>query len=457
VEAEVDGQKDFDVMGTGTATDGFMRSHDNVRVERTFYDLDDIQGTLETSMAVNPSFSGWAEATVTEDVCQHWERAIRSTMDIKTQFSATAAGQDWASLSTDDMGTFYSQLTGIEETFSLNEFLRSNSFVSDDSAKHDLTIAEATYVWQVKGMERVGGRDLASLHVNITMDEDTLDANNLNSFFIDVWMEPGLSQPSKYHVYVGGREEGNTFRVDLTEVLTMADEGDSEAYGLPCGADHSYTVKAEYPDDFSQLDRVPEQGGTAGGFQFNPEDAYQEALTEADFAAYISSHPNAFFHLGNYTENGDTGTWEMTFGQDGSSEHYWVKARGQSDDAIRIVDDDGMVDDSLPLSSRDDVGEVVTLSRGLRLLRAEPEIGQLCFDGQDVDWSGYTFNITEGVSTLSLDPASVLVGARETGYVYMLVGRSGPVIHQAALDATNGQVLFSWTHSQTWTTFEGFV
>ncbi|NIP33384.1 MAG: hypothetical protein GWN18_00515, partial [Thermoplasmata archaeon] len=194
----------------------------------------------------------------------------------------------------------------------------------------------------------------------------------------------------------------------------------------------------------------PEQGGTAGRFQFSPEEAYQAALTDInDFPGYLARNPEAFFHLGNYTQNGDQGRWEMTFGEDGSSEHYWIEARMPSG-TVEITDNDEQTDDTLPLSSRSDIGEVVTLSRGSRLLRAEPEIGALCFNGPNVDWTKYTFNVTEGVSTISLDPTSVLVGSQETGYVYMLVGRTGPVQHRAALDATNGQVLFTWKHIETW-------
>ena len=455
IKADVIGEKTFEVTRTRLGKDGFMKGHDDARVERTFYDLTKIRGTLETSMSVNPSFIGSMEATVEEDVCQHWERGIRSTVAVYTDVSANVASQDWASLSTVDEGTFYSQLTGIENTFSLNEFLRNTTFSSEDRDPYPLKIGESTYLWQVKGMERVEERPVPSLHINVTMDRDTLQANDLDNFFIDVWLEPGLSQPAKYHVYVKGHEEGNRYKVNMTETLGSVSMGSDEAWNLPCRANHSYTVKGEYPEDFNQLDRVPEQGGTTGGYQFNPEDAYQDALTDPQFLKYVTDNPNAFFHLGNYTENGNVGRWVMAFGQRGNSEHNEVDARGTSSVDIN-TDVDDYIDDKLPLDSPGSIGEIVTLSRGIRLLRAEPEIASLCFDGQDPDWSGYTFNVTEGVSTISLDPTSVLVGAQETGYVYMLVSRSGPLDHRAALDATNGQVLFTWIHSETFDTFEGF-
>ncbi|MCK5252766.1 MAG: PKD domain-containing protein, partial [Thermoplasmata archaeon] len=208
IVADISGEKTFEVTRTRLGKDGFMKGHDDARVEHTFYDLPKIRGRLETSMSVNPSFIGSVEATVEEDVCQHWERGIRSTVDVYADFSANVLSQDWASLSTVDEGTFYSQLTGIENTFSLNEFLRNTTFSSEDRETQSFPIGESTYLWQVKGMERVEERLVPSLHINVTMDRDTLQANDLDNFFIDVWLEPGLSQPAKYHVYVKGREEG---------------------------------------------------------------------------------------------------------------------------------------------------------------------------------------------------------------------------------------------------------
>ena len=327
--------------------------------------------------------------------------------------------------------------------------------LTEDMETNPLKIGESTYLWQVKGMERVEDRRVPSLHINVTMDRDTLQANDLDNFFIDVWLEPGLSQPAKYHVYVKGREEGNRYNVDMTETLKLEDMGIDAAWNLPCSANHLYTVKGEYPEDFNPLDRLPEQGGTTGGFLFTPEDAYQDALTDPQFLNYVTDNPDAFFHLGNYTENVNVGRWMMAFGQKGNSEHNEVDARGTSPADID-TDVDDYIDDKLPLDSPGSIGGVVTLSRGIRLFRAEPEIAGLCFDGQDPDWSAYTFNITEVVSSISLNPTSVLVGAQETGYVYMLVSKRGPVDHRAALDATNGQVLFTWKHSETFDTFDSF-
>jgi PKD repeat protein len=456
IKAGLEGDKTFEVIQTRTAKDGFLKDHDNARMERTEYILPNIKGTIETSLAVNPSFTGNMDATVEEDICQFWERGVRSSVVVNGDFAAVVAGQAWADLTRMDEGTFYSQLTGIADTFNLHEFLREQTFSSEDRETHPMPIGGGTYLWKVVGMERVEGRPIPSLHINITMDRETLDTNHLDNFFIDVWLEPGLSQPAKYHVYVTGREEGNWFMVDLTETLKALTKGSEEAWDRPCRADHDFTMKENYSDDFNQLDRVPEQGGTSGGFQFSPEDAYQEALGIPKFATFLADHPTAFFHLGNYTETGNTGTWVMTFGEFDSSEHNEIRAIGQDPDSINDVDSESVIDDTLPLDTVASIGEVVTLSRGLRLMRAEPEIGALCFDGNDVDWSAYTFNITEGVSTISLDPTSVLVGAQETGYVYLLVSRTGPVHHTGALDATNGQILFTWRNSQSWDTFDAF-
>ena len=107
---------------------------------------------------------------------------------------------------------------------------------------------------------------------------------------------------------------------------------------------------------------------------------------------------------------------------------------------------DAYTDDTTPLSGRGSIGEVVTLTRALRLMKEQPEIESRCFIDNEPDWTRFRFNITEAVSMISLDPVSLLAGSTEGGYVYLLVSKGDD--YEAALDATNGQVLFSRTHTE---------
>ncbi|NOQ53532.1 MAG: PKD domain-containing protein, partial [Thermoplasmata archaeon] len=438
---DISGTKTFDVTQLRTAADGFMQTHD-VRVERSVYDLNDISGIISTEAAANPSFSGTIMATVKEDICLEWERPIRSTVSMDTSFNAPL----WGKLTTDDAGTFYAQLDGIEDTFSLDEFLRNEDFSSEDRQVHD--IGDTGYKWQVQGMERVEGRSVPSILIQVTMDRQAKEDNDLVAFLTEVWLEPGLSQPSQNHIFVKGSQDGNQFEVNLTETLTSVSMGSDDGTG-PCDADHEYNETEENPVSFRPLDRVPEQGGAVDHFMFNPEEAMIAARADTpDFNTWLVNHPDAFCHLGNYTEARGEGTWVMAFGQLGLSEHYEIDVAGTgvldlSTDAASYTAD------MLPLSSPEEIGDIVTLTHGLRLMRNEPNIRNRCFQDQTPDWTLFTFNVTEGVSTLSLDPASALAGSQETGYVYLLVSKQNNPRYQAALDATNGQILFSWTHSQT--------
>jgi hypothetical protein len=442
VEADIEGIKSFQVLDRRQAKDGFMRYHD-VRVEKTVYDLDNIDGIIKTDRALDPRFTGWMLAEVQESVCLQWERGVVSKNSVSTSMNAA----NYADISSTDDGTFYAQLDGIQETFSMNEFLRSTTFTSDDTAAHDLVLGSSVYHWKVKGMEDVAGLQDPALHINVTMSPATLTANKLVSFFSDVWLSKGLSQPAKSHVFVKGRQDGNQFRLDLTETLTGHTDGDEEATGV-CSADHAYTVKGEYHDDFRTLDLVPDRGGTGGGFDFSPQEAIDEAKAEdGDFNSYLSTHPDAFCHIGNYTDDGGDSTWVLAFGQKGSGETYEIVIQRTGALGLNFVDGTSSSDKPQPVSGRTDIREVVTLSRGIQLMRNETDIRNRCFKDASPNWELYTFNVSEGASTISLDPTTVLSGSEHAGYVFLLVSRTGE--HQAALDASNGQVLFSWTHSET--------
>lgn len=439
---DISGTKTFEVTPSRKAVDGFMQPHD-VRVEKSVYDINDISGVISTEAAANPSFSGTIMATMEEDVCLQWERVVRTTVSMDTSFSAPL----WGDLDTDDSGTFYAQLDGIADTFSLEEFLRTESFSSEDRQVHD--IGTTGYNWQVRGMERVEGRALPSIHILVTMDEQAQQDNDLVDFLTEVWLEPGLSQPAQNHIFVKGQQDGDNFEVNLTETLTSVSMGSDEATG-PCGAEHGYSEAEENPGSFRPLSRVPEQGGAVDHFKFSPEEALiaARAGVSNDFNTWLINHQDAFCHLGNYSEARGEGTWVMSFGQLDLSEHYIMDATGTGVGDL-ATDYDTYTDDKLPLSSPEEIGDIVTLTHGLRLMRNEPNIRNRCFDDQTPDWGLFTFNITEGVTGLSLDPASALAGSQETGYVYLLVSKENNPRYQAALDATNGQILFSWTHSQT--------
>ena len=105
-----------------------------------------------------------------------------------------------------------------------------------------------------------------------------------------------------------------------------------------------------------------------------------------------------------------------------------------------------------PKGSRDDIGSVVCLSRGLKLMRNDTDVRERAFSGLDPDWSRFNLTIGEGAQSVPLSPTAI-GSATGGGYVYMLQSRDDPTSAQgryrAALDATNGQILFSWTQKET--------
>jgi hypothetical protein len=279
-----------------------------------------------------------------------------------------------------------------------------------------------------------------------------LAAAGLDAFYTDVWLEPGLSMPAKSHVHTKAYSEGTTVIFDITETMTSSSPG-SQPPGVTCRADHPYRAEDEFGADFAALGLVPEQGGAGGDFAFTPQEALAAARSQLpDFDAWLSSpsRTQAFCHDGNYTEAGVDPRWNLAFGTAGSSEHYRITV--VKTPAGLVASGSSFVDEDAPRGSRSGVGEVVTLSRGMRLLRNQTEAQEKAFIDGNPNWDEFNLTVGEGVPSLPLSPASI-GGQGGARYVYMLESHDGPTSakgrYRAALDATNGQVLFSWSQKQT--------
>jgi hypothetical protein len=443
IRIRLSGDKTQSVDDAGEAEDGFLKTHD-VRFETTFYDIKDIQGLVMTNQATDAVLDGTLTATITDAVCNEWDRPVRTGASVAGRFSVEPSFV----FTETDTGTFYNELTNISTSFSLPSFLRSTQFNSEDRSDHQLQVGEGTYIWRVRGMERVEDRTGLALHINVTMTDETRRAAGLDAFYTDVWLEPGLPLPAKEHVHTKAYSGGNTVIVDLTETMTTGQKGTVDV-GTTCRpATHSYSPKREFVGDFNMIDQVPDHGGTGGGFVFTDTEAVDTARASLpDFDSWLSSRPEAFCHDGNYSESGGRGLWQLAFGKKGSSEHYRISVLAEA-----TPTGEGFVQEGRPRGSREDIGSVVSLSRGLKLMRNHTEVRDRAFSDLDPDWTRFNLTIGEGAESVPLSPTAI-GSASGGGYVYMLESRDEPTSAQgryrAALDATNGQILFSWTQKET--------
>jgi hypothetical protein len=445
VRMRLSGEKTQSVDDIGEAEDGFLKTHD-VRIETTFYDIKDIQGLVMTNQATDATLTGTLTATITDAICNEWDRPVRTAANVGGTFTVEPSFV----FTETDTGTFYNELTDIATSFSLPSFLRSTKFNSEDRTDHQLQVGDGTYIWRIRGMERVEGRTGLALHINVTMSDETRRDAGLDAFYTDVWLEQGLPQPAKDHVHTKAYSGGNTLIVDLTETMTTGREGTVDV-GTTCRpATHSYSPKGEFAGDFNTIDQVPDHGGTGGGFAFTDSDAVDRARAALpDFASWISDplRSDAFCYNGNYSMSGGRGIWQLAFGNISSSEHYRISVR-----LDETPTGEGFVQEGRPRGSREDIGSVVSLSRGLKLMRNQTEIYARAFADLNPDWSRFNLTIGEGAESVPLSPTAI-GSASGGGYVYTLESRDGPTSAQgryrAALDATNGQILYSWTQKET--------
>lgn len=444
IRMRLSGDKTQSVDDDGEAEDGFLKTHD-VRFETTFYDIRDIQGLVLTNQATDAALDGTLTATITDAICNEWDRPVRTGASVLGRFTV----QPSFVFTETDTGTFYNGLTGISTSFSLPSFLRGTQFNSEDRTDHQMQVGNGTYIWRIRGMERVEGRTGLALHINVTMSEETRRAAGLDAFYTDVWLEPGLPLPAKDHVHTKAYSAGNTLIVDITETMTSGQKGTVDVSTTCRPATHSYSPKGEFAGDFNMIDLVPDHGGTGGGFAFTDMEAVDRARTALpDFDAWLSSRPEAFCHDGNYSLSGGRGVWQLAFGKVGSSEHYRVSVTVDG-----VATGGGFVQEGRPRGSREDIGSVASLSRGLKLMRDHTEVRDRAFSELNPDWSRFNLTIGEGAESIPLSPTAIGSASGGGGYVYMLESRDDAMSAQgryrAALDATNGQILFSWTQKET--------
>jgi len=363
-------------------------------------------------------------------------RTIASDSDVSTSILI----QDKTYASEDVLRTF-TDLGESSTGFDPAEIYRNGSL--SIGANGDFTLDGELFTWNANELTRLES-GLGALAISVQPTSSSLISLGLTTLQFRVWVGDSFSFPLMSHVSGGGRTGTRDVSFSHDSVVTGFQSGNT-----PIPWDD---VDVEVRDDsleYLPLDRVPQ--GQDPSFRFSPDEAMSQALNEpsGSFRNYLSSNPDALALNGTYTEGVTDATWNMTFGEPGTTgAHAITVDRSRTLDYDTDTTASGAAIEETPIPS----GPVLTMSSALEALTRDDAFQEEAFHDLGglvrPSWENYQFSFKIGALRPSLDLTSLFSTDPHTPFAYILESREDtPGTHwTCAVDGENGQLLYVWTH-----------
>ena len=307
------------------------------------------------------------------------------------------------------------------------------------------------YIWNAESVEFVYNRP--AIKVNLTLDSSTMARNNLDEFFMNVWVAEDVSFPVRTYIYIESTSEGNTTTLIHKSVMKDYSAGsavipDSCDASAPGGGHYYSKVPNKDYENNTDWEYLPSKGQGTNSFNaYPPEQAIQYAESDAGFIAYKNSHPNLYVVNGYCSGTGERDIqdlfWNLTFGEEGSKEGFNI-----------LVDKSGVLESTefsidVPPNSTRDFDPILTFASSEQILvdLTDTEIDENVFNNQDeVDFSNVSYGIRANVAYPTIDITSIQVLERSKYAFYIQNPTKG---YTLALDAETGQLLFTLKSSSS--------
>ena len=314
-------------------------------------------------------------------------------------------------------------------------------------------LGEVAYHWEVVNATNVNGYPALTIDVEIDVDDETIEPYTISEFDMQLYITNGIPFPIKTHVY-GVVEDGEGTTIEVLYDSVIQDDGFEEGTTLiPFGTCPGDGTEEHYPfrdDDFEFVnwtlsDYFPKKGSGEWSFDnFTPQEAFNYAATSSTaFQNYLLTNPDAYVINGYYNETQANPLWNLTFGELGDTEGYYVVVE-DTGSGFSFVDQDTLTLPEL-MNTTADLNPVLSFSASEAVFKDDQVVNDDAFDalGDLALYDGYNYGVRANVIYPSIS-ITVSLALERTEYAYYLEKEDGSLL--AGVDAMNGQLMYVWDH-----------
>jgi hypothetical protein len=191
-------------------------------------------------------------------------------------------------------------------------------------------------------------------------------------------------------------------------------------------------------------DVIPGLGSGDTSFDYPPYDAINFAeYNSTTLQNYLTDNPSAYVINGYYNETDGTPRWNMTFGEFGDETGFYIIVENVS--GFLSISDESNIDISEVRNSTADFSEVLSFSASEEVFMEDSVIDDNAFDASNnvKFYDGYNYGVRANMLYPSIS-LTVTLSMERTEYGYFISKDDGSF--SAAVDAINGQLMYSWEH-----------
>jgi len=352
--------------------------------------------------------------------------------------------------STDDLRT-YPDLATVDSQVNVEDLFVDRTLDTGDPSSLQGSIQKGqspnmvVYSWKYNGTDNVYKRP--SIHLNVTIDGNTMAKLGLTALFVDIWVAKDIPTYVKMHTYLEGYNGTNHYKADIVEEMTSFTAGLSAIVGT-CGAPH---YDPAHPLAlFAAFNITPPEGDPAGtSAKFSSHEALLVGMNKSSgFKAYLTGQGSPYAVSGNYSEKSGP-TWNLTFGKKGSTEGYNIIVTDIGGGDYNVLAQQVSID--APQIARDDILSVVSLSSAETIFSSDGKTASEDFVGGKIDFSRTSWLLDANTPYPNLDFTLTSISATQVQYTYTLSksepSSGGQRYYTVALNAIDGQLMFAQTHT----------
>jgi len=351
--------------------------------------------------------------------------------------------------STDDLRT-YPDLATVDSQVNVEDLFVGRTLDTGDPSSLQGSIQKGqspnvvVYTWKYNGTDNVYKRP--SIHLNVTIDGNTMAKLGLTALFVDIWVAKDIPTYVKMHTYLEGYNGTNHYKADIVEEMTSFTAGLTAIVGT-CGAPHYDPVHPLAL--FAAFNITPPEGDPSGtSVKFSPHEAMVVGMNKSSsFKAYMTGSGSPYAVSGNYSEKSGP-TWNLTFGKKGSTEGYNIIVTDVGGGDYNVMVQQVSIDE--PQIARDDILSVVSMSSAEAIFLSDGKTASEDFSGGKVDFTHVSWLLDANTPYPNLDFTLTSISATQIQYTYTLSksepSSGGQRYYTVSLNADNGQLMFAQTH-----------